>query len=334
MTMSQRFAIQFLAIILLAPLNYGTAGSSGTDSLATFGDLFIYDRSLPLEMLDSLIFSDSLYTISHLSYLSPRGGRVTGYLVRPTLGKKHAGILFGHWGYGTSTEFLAEAILYARDSAVSLLIDYPWVRPDPWRRNLANFSDPEYDQQLYAQAVVDMRRGIDLLLSIPGLDSNRIAYIGHSYGAQWGAIIAAVDRRLAACILIGGTPTLAEVIMKSDDPDFVELRRAIPKNQIDSYLKINAAFDAIHYIPYAAPTPLFFQFARFERYFSIEAMEKYFAAASVPKEIRWYNTGHEINDLQALCDRREWLKVRIGLGSTLSPHDAEQGSQSIQGKNP
>jgi len=40
----------------------------------------------------------------------------------------------GPLGPGNRTEFLPEAMLYAEAGAVSVLIDYPGVRPEPHRR--------------------------------------------------------------------------------------------------------------------------------------------------------------------------------------------------------
>jgi hypothetical protein len=41
-------------------------------------------------------------------------------------------------------------------------------------------------------------------------------------------------------------------------------------------------------------------------------MERYFAAASEPKSVMWYDTGHELNDIKALLDRADWLQKQIG----------------------
>jgi hypothetical protein len=76
-----------------------------------------------------------------ITYASPAGGRVTAYLVTPRGKGPFPAVLFGHWGDGTRTEFMPEALLYARAGVVSLLVDYPWVRPAPWRRALTNFAD-------------------------------------------------------------------------------------------------------------------------------------------------------------------------------------------------
>lgn len=46
---------------------------------------------------------------------------------------------------------------------MSVLVDYPWVRPSPWRRALKQEGDPEGDHALFVQAVIDIRRGLDLL---------------------------------------------------------------------------------------------------------------------------------------------------------------------------
>src|SRR5207237_6237157 len=133
-----------------------------------------------------------------VSYASPAGGRVTAHLVAPAGGNRNAGLVFGHWGPGVRSEFLPEAIRYASTGAVSLLVDYPWDRRPPWRRPLKQVEDPESDLHAYVQAVVDIRRGFDLLGARADVDANRLAYVGHSYGAQWGAILSAVEPRPTA----------------------------------------------------------------------------------------------------------------------------------------
>lgn len=161
--------------------------------------------------------------------------------------------------------------------------------------------------------VIDLRRAIDLLQAHSDVDSTRIAYVGHSTGAQWGAILSAVDKRIKAAVLMGGIPTEATIGMESDDPEYVDFRKNTPKEQLDKYFKTISVMDAINYVPYAAPTPLLFQFARYERYFNEAAMQRYARAASEPKIVEWYDTGHDLNDVQALIDRAKWLHTQIGI---------------------
>jgi len=172
---------------------------------------------------------------------------------------------------------------------------------------------PEEDLATYAQTVVDLRRAFDLLLARPDVDPKRMAYVGHSYGAQWGAILSAVDRRMKATVLVGGTPGLAAIWLDNDDPALQQFKQGIGQQKLEKYIEVNGQLDAIHFAGKAAPIPLLFQFARFEQYFKEPAMKRYFEAAGQPKEIRWYDTGHDLNDIQCLLDRAAFLEKQIGL---------------------
>ncbi len=197
-------------------------------------------------------------------------------------------------------------MLYARAGVVSLLVDDLNVRPAPWRRR-AEGDQPVAVRDNFIQSVVDLRRGIDVLQARSDVDRNRIAYVGHSSGAHWGAILSAVDRRLKTVVLMAGVPSEKTIYLESDDPDYINFRQSTPKEQIANYFRTLGPLDAINYVPHAAPTPLLFQFARFEQYFNETAMKQYADAASEPKRVLWYDTGHALNDVRPLIDRANWL---------------------------
>jgi hypothetical protein len=71
--------------------------------------------------------------------------------------------------------------------------------PQPWHKTPDHFDKPELDREIEIQAVVDLRRRIDLLLARSDVDPKRLAYVEHyvehNYGAQWGSILSAVDKR-------------------------------------------------------------------------------------------------------------------------------------------
>src|SRR5437870_12225954 len=145
-------------------------------SINELRQMFDYDQKLPLDVKEVGFRDRNGVRIHDINYASPKFGRVTAYLVEPSVKGKYAGMVFGHWGYGNRTEFLPEAILYARAGAVSLLIDYPWVRPAPWRKKLPGPSKPEGDHEAFVQAVVDLRRGLDLLAGRPDVNPRRLGY--------------------------------------------------------------------------------------------------------------------------------------------------------------
>jgi len=300
----------FWLLLLLAVPN--EAAFAQTKSIDELRRMFEYDQNAPLDVKEVDVMNRNGVRIHDITYASPKGGRVTAYLVVPAEKGRFAGVVFGHWSYGSRTEFLPEAILYAQAGVVSLLVDDLAVRPAPWRKN-APGTEPQAVRDNFIQSVVDLRRGIDVLQARSDVDPNRIAYVGHSSGAHWGAIISAVDRRLKTVVLMAGVPSEATILMESDDPDYIDFRKTTPKEQLDTYFKIVRPLDAINYVPHAAPTPLLFQFARFEQYFNEAAMLRYERAASEPKLVLWYDTGHGLNDIQPLLDRANWLQKYIGM---------------------
>ena len=87
-----------------------------------------------------------------------------------------------------------------------MTIDSPFVRPAPALEGLAGLRN---QQKLGIQAVVDVRRAIDVLQSLPQVDGDRIGLLGFSGGGKTGAIAAGVEPRLKAVVLVSaGAPSL------------------------------------------------------------------------------------------------------------------------------
>jgi dienelactone hydrolase len=275
---------------------------------------FDYDPSLPLNTVEKPLWNRNGVQVFDLLYDSPSGGRVTAYLVAPaTRGPHRAGVVFGHWGPGDRTEFLPEAQILARAGAVCVLIDYPWKRPAPWYTDADDVTETDRAIALHAQAVIDLRRAVDLLLARGDVDPARLGYVGHSYGAQFGAILSAVDKRFRAFVLMGGIPDMEAILRDGHGPG-LEAYRQNNRTQIETALPKLRATAAVEFVPHAAPARLLFQFARLEWNFGEPAMHRYFQAASEPKSVLWYDTGHELNDPQAFADRARWLRRELRLG--------------------
>jgi dienelactone hydrolase len=317
------------AIVFLILAGAVTPKAVGQPTIDELARLYDYDATQPLDVQQKLIQDRDGVRIYDVTYASPKGGRAMAYLVMPAARGSYAGIVFGHWGLGTRTEFLPEAQQYARAGAVCLLVDYPWDRPEPWRKRLRQVEDPQADHEAYVQAVIDIRRGADLLAARGDVDAKRLAYVGHSYGAQWGAVLSAVEPRLKCAALVGGTPDAAAIWRDSNDPGIIEWRANVPKDKQEAYLKACERTDAIRYVGHAR-CPLLLQFANFERYFDKPAMDRYAATAPAGKTVKWYDTGHELNDPQALHDRAEWLSERVGLTAPARDGAGTSGAGRVQ----
>jgi hypothetical protein len=310
--------IPIILLLSCCTFNAQHTSESGKDFESSI-HLFDYDSRQLLDIQDKVTQETGEFAIHDITYVSPKGGRVPAYLVVPKGKGPFAGILFGHYGLGTRSEFIPEAKLYAKAGAVSLIPDYPWDRPEPWRKTVDHFDKPELDNEVYIQALVDLRRGIDLLLARNDIDPKRLAYVGHSYGAQWGSILSAVDRRMKASVLMAGVAEAADIFLRNNDPGLVDLKKSQPSGQLEKYVQVTGELDALRFVGHAAPVALLLQFANFERYFDKLSEQHYVDAASEPKKVLWYDTGHELNDPQALRDRYGWLTEQIGLKPGLNP---------------
>lgn len=302
-----------LALVALAGLLGTSAPAQTTPDFQSLSHLFDYDNQLPLDIQDKVIEEFPDCTLHDITYASPKGGLVDAYLVVPKGKGPFAAILFGHWGNGTRGEFIPEAKIYAKAGAVSLLPDYPWDRPQPSYKSVDHYDKPELDRDTEIQAVIDLRRGIDLLLARSDVDPQRFAYIGHSYGAQWGAIVTAIDKRMQTSVLMAGAPEIADVLLRTSDPGLTDFRKSQPAGQLEKYCEVIGEIDAIRFVGHAAPIPLLLQLANFEQYFEKPSMQHYVSTASDPKKALYYDTAHDLNDFQALQDRYDWLVDQIHL---------------------
>ena len=278
-------------------------------------EMFEYDAQAPLDIEElSPVEDRDGVMVRDIAYAGPRGGKVTSYLVVPKEGGPFAGVLYLHPGEGDRATFLGEAIAFAQAGAVAVSIDGPFTRPSPWRRAPHPREIDAY-RDVFVQTVVDLRRGIDLLASRTDVDADRIGYVGHSYGATLGGVLAGVEKRIKAYVLMAGLAAFSDWCRASDHPWAKWLRETLTVQQLEHYVREMSAIDANRFVGQAAPASLLFQCGRRDESVSEGDAQRFFEAASEPKEIRWYDAGHFLND-QARQDRIAWLGERLGLRST------------------
>jgi cephalosporin-C deacetylase-like acetyl esterase len=276
--------------------------------------MFEYDVRAPLDVEELSPPQDrDGVTVYDIAYASPREGKVTSYLVVPEGSGSFAGVLFLHPGEGDRAAFLNEAVSFARAGAVALSIDGPFTRPSPWRRDPHPREIDAY-RDAFVQTVVDVRRGIDLLTSRTDINADRIGYVGHSYGATLGGVVAGVETRIKAYVLMAGLVAFSDWCRASDHPWAKWLRETLTVQQLARFVREISAIDAKHFVGQATPAWLLFQCGHCDESVSEEDTQRFFEAASEPKEIRWYDAGHSLND-RARQERMAWLGERLGLSA-------------------
>ena len=71
--------------------------------------------------------------------------------------------------------------------------------------------EPEHDRQEHTKTTIDLLRAVDLLTSRSEVDAGRIGYVGHSFGALFGGILAGVEKRIKAFVLMSGVGSFTDV---------------------------------------------------------------------------------------------------------------------------
>ncbi len=273
-----------------------------------------YDESAPLNPQEIGVEKRDGATIRDVTFESP-GAVVSAYVVEPAsagagpatpvAAPERAGIVFFHWletGSPTSnrTEFLPDAVTLAQEGVVSVLVqgDFPWMK-DP--------AGLEADRAAVVTEALKVRRGIDLLLAWGDVDSARIAVVGHDYGAMYSILIARVDPRPKAFVLMAATPHHADW-----NVPFWLAPGGLDEAGQAAYREGMSPLDPIRAVADAAPAALLFQFARADFYIPESTALGFYLAASEPKRLELFDAEHPLND-EATASRLVWLRGQLGL---------------------
>ena len=289
-------------------ITLAVAALCSAQSATELAKRFDYDRSAPLNIEKLSTQHRGDVTIEDITYAGADGKAVPAYLVVPA-GKGHfAAVLWGHWmmdgsPYKNRTEFLDEAVALAPSGVVSLLIDAPMVRPG---------YKPQDDLKNDKQDIVDLRRGLDLLLARKDVDPKRVAYVGHSFHAGTGGILAGVEPRLTALVLMAGGLD-ADQFLTSQSKMAVEVRQKHSPEEIKQYLTANGASNPKHYLQ-GKHSPLLLQFGTQDIFMTEEDCREYASIVSPPVEVEYYEAGHELN-ATARHERIAWLQMQLNLKS-------------------
>jgi len=161
----------------------------------------------------------------------------------------------------------------------------------------------------FFQQVMDMRRGVDLLLARRDVDRKRIAYVGHSYNAGIGALLSGVDRRFKAFVLMAGVIS-NELIRQAKE--YQSFRQSVGAEKVDAYNEKYSWLDQGKYVTHAAPAVVFLQFATQERFLTAERAREQAAIVSEPKRFQLYDAPHALN-AEARRDRIAFLIEQLKL---------------------
>jgi hypothetical protein len=273
----------------------------------TAPEAFAYDAAAPLDVQYGPIRHPAKgVTARDISFIGVGGHRVTGELIGPAQVKgrmmvRTAGVLFVHWlgdpKTTNHTEFEADAVKLAGHGVTSLLVDTMWAAPK-WFQTMG--ADAGVDYRRTVDQVVELRRALDVLIAQQGVDPNRIAFVGHDFGAMMGQLLAGVEARPKVFVFMAGTATLPEWYLLGKKP----ADRA----------GYEAAFAPLQLLPGLSRSHAkgyFFQFSFRDEYIPNERGLMVFGAALPPKEAHVYDAGHDLDIPAAHEERVAWLLKQL-----------------------
>ena len=272
--------------------------------------LFDYKREAPINTTLNPLVSEGAIHVSEVQYDDPLGGdSVAGYLVESGRKSPQPAVVFIHSGGGRDA-FLPEAIFLARLGAITMPLGSIVIKDS-------------YPAQMQ-HTVVALRRAFDYLASRPDVDPHRICLVGHSFGAMMSAVVAGVDDRFKCFVFEGGELGMTFHYRGTIGPDRKDRESATP-DELMKALEDIAPYDAIHYMGHIKAATLF-QSGRLDVGVSETEATYFYEAASGPKQITWYNTGHDMGyDPTVLKDRAKFLQKQLGLKPPMPLLCAELG---------
>jgi dienelactone hydrolase len=276
------------------------AASAGAEQ-----SVFSYDARIPLGVARATSQTAAGVVTTPLSFNGLAFGTVHGVLVAPAVspaGGTGPGILWVHWlgdaATSNHTEFLPEAQRLAAEGVTSLLVDALWSNPAWYEKR-----DPAGDEQALTAQVIALRRSLDVLLAQPAVDPARIAYVGHDFGAMYGALAVAADGRVHKAVFMTPSPTFWEWMLFGP----------VPKD-IPAYVARMSVYDLPRQLAGAQLSASLWQFGKRDPYVSLATASQIKAwAPPAGRTIAAYDADHDLAAPKASADRLAWLEANLGL---------------------
>lgn len=282
------------AVVAFAAILAGCGGESAT------GDPFAYDadEALAIERGARVPANDRV-VVRALSYASG-DDRVEAYLVAP---RAPAGglpaVVFLHGAGGDREEQLASATALAERGAIALTVTAPSRRKAP-PADAQPADALRWQRDTIVADVVAARRAFDALAADDRVDDERFGLVGWSMGGRLAAIVADVDDRVRATVLMSaGAVRVDEYVAAAPDDLQDDVREVLPP--IDPLTHVATIEGAV-----------FVQAGHDDQVVPARALRTLAEAAPNGTRVTWYEADHAL-DARAERDRLDWLSERLGI---------------------
>jgi dienelactone hydrolase len=292
--------------ILSAVLWILLAASASAQDFTQLAALYDYDKTASLTFERKELDHRAGYKAWSIRFALPKAGTMTGYLVTPDVPSRaasscHPAIVWMH--SSGAIGFLGDAVLMAKAGAVSMIVQSVDGLPS---------ADAEDAKNQSIADIVGLRRAADILQSRADVDPARLAFVGHSYGSMMGAVAISVDSRFRAAVFEVGLLGMSIHIGTSPGAWATGVRKDLG-DKLPHFLDVLSIVDDKNYIGHAPAIPKLFQSAWYDPGVPHSDAEDFFNLATGPKQLKWYDSGHDIDDPAAAIDRARFLAEHLHL---------------------
>jgi uncharacterized protein len=247
-----------------------------------------------------------------VTYHSTNGAKVPALLFLPKRAKTPMPVVVLQHGLGRAKEdmlgdSMKAALVQAGFAGFAIDAALHGERKPPGQQTTPPFFSA--DKTPIYQTVADVRRGLDYLATVPEVDARRIGYYGVSMGGMLGALVAGLDARIKAPVLVLAWGDFGTLMETSD-----LLKQAATSTLLTPELvrQLMADVDPIYFVGHISPRPVLMQNGKTDLHVPPAAAEPLHKAAKEPKTIRWYPGGHDIyTDPAAIKDAVNFLQTNL-----------------------
>lgn len=265
---------------------------------STSDETFAYDDAPLAVQQGKRVNQDYPVAVHEVSYASGRA-RVDGFLVAAARAQRVPGLVYVHGAGGNRAQLLVPATWIAARGAVALAVTLPTLGAAP-PESLSAEDALRWQHDAIVDNVIAVRHALDLLGADERVDPERLGLVGWSAGGRVGAIVAGIDERVRATVLMSAG---ASPVSEYADAAPTELRDAVTEllAPIDPLTRIGDAEGA-----------LLLQAGRTDSVVPARALRALAAAAPKGTRIEWYQSEHALN-AQAHRDQLDWLAGQLGI---------------------
>jgi pimeloyl-ACP methyl ester carboxylesterase len=290
--------------------NPGSAGPDrlGSTPLAELTAQFAY-RAQPVQLVEVGAERRDGVVIHDVIYAAPGERLVAAYLVVPDAAGPFAAAIFLHWLGEVDAnrgQFVDEAVRLARTGPglVSLLpqLDFPFA------------SKPQgdaTDKTRVIEQVVQLRRGLDLLVESELVKQGPVALVGHDYGGMYATLLGALDRARVQC----------EVVIAADTTFsnwFINFFLDLDADQAATYAPLFDGVDPVHFLGRGPEGGRLLQYATNDFFIPDQVARVVADAAGPGSTFRTYDCDHAFGLPAAREDRDAFLTASLGLDGSLT----------------